>query len=502
MKRKIVLIFTFLILLSTACTFDVPCDSLELVDAIHKANKNSVDDTLELAPGCTYELTWIEDMSNGNNGLPAIVSNMTINGNGATIKRVENADHFRILQIGAKSTVTINDLTIQNGYADGAGPTDYEDKGGGILNRGILKANSVVITGNYAGYVGGLYNTNSAEITKSTISHNNADSLTNGIFNGANGVMEITHSTISENGLITYGDAIWNNGTLNVVNSTISDNQGVGIENDQTDPDNGVVTLSSVTFSGNGSALNSVTETIVIQNTLFGPQQNAACSPYTAVFSIGTSMDTDGSCNITTVTPNSLKLGPLADNGGPTKTHALGQGSAAIDAAAGSCLVNDQRGVHRPQGADCDVGAFEFEGPFIKEESEQKICKFTASINLFCRLGPGMSAYPETDTFTPGQEGEVFGISPDGNFVQVMGANNAMPCYVPFEEKFGLVEGDCENLPVLEPPPTPAPTRPPDDGGQDDEPVQGCTVLQTDGSLKCVSPCPAGVGPGDPCTMP
>jgi len=213
-------------------------------------------------------------------------------------------------------------------------------------------------------------------------------------------------------------------------------------------------------------------------------------------------MDTDGSCNITTVSPNSLKLGPLADNGGPTQTHVLGQGSVAIDAAAGSCLTNDQRGVHRPQGADCDVGAYEYEGPFVKEEPEQKICKFTTITNLFCRLGPGSSVYPEIDTFTPGQEGEVLGISPDGNFVQVMGANNAMPCYLPFEVKYIELNGNCTNLPILEPPPTPVPAVPPDDDKPDDTPVEGCTVLQTDGSLLCVSPCPAGVGPGDPCTMP
>ena len=214
-------------------------------------------------------------------------------------------------------------------------------------------------------------------------------------------------------------------------------------------------------------------------------------------------MDTDGSCNITTVSPNSLKLGPLADNGGPTQTHALGQGSVAIDAAAGSCLINDQRGVHRPQGADCDVGAYEYEGPFVKEEQEQNICKYKAITNLFCRFGPGSSIYPEVDTFTPGQESDVLGISPDGNFVQVMGANNAMPCYVPYEDKFGVVNGDCNNLPILDPPPTPeAPADPPDDGEPEDSPVEGCTVLQTDGSLLCVSPCPAGIGPGDPCTMP
>ena len=54
-------------------------------------------------------------------------------------------------------------------------------------------------------------------------------------------------------------------------------------------------------------------------------------------------------------------LGPLADNGGPTLTHALGVGSPAIDSAdAGACPATDQRGVARPQGAGCDVGSFEY----------------------------------------------------------------------------------------------------------------------------------------------
>jgi hypothetical protein len=58
-------------------------------------------------------------------------------------------------------------------------------------------------------------------------------------------------------------------------------------------------------------------------------------------------------------------LGPLQDNGGWTHTMALGQGSAAIDAAdddvcAGPLVGNlDQRGVTRPQGSHCDIGAYE-----------------------------------------------------------------------------------------------------------------------------------------------
>jgi len=71
------------------------------------------------------------------------------------------------------------------------------------------------------------------------------------------------------------------------------------------------------------------------------------------------------------VSTEDLALGPLADNGGP-KTHALGTDSVAVDwipaqncvDADGQPLTTDQRGVTRPQGPACDVGAFELEvGP-------------------------------------------------------------------------------------------------------------------------------------------
>jgi len=53
-------------------------------------------------------------------------------------------------------------------------------------------------------------------------------------------------------------------------------------------------------------------------------------------------------------------LGPLADNGGPNKTMALQPGSPAIDAGNNAtCPTTDQRGINRPQGSDCDIGAFE-----------------------------------------------------------------------------------------------------------------------------------------------
>ncbi len=51
-----------------------------------------------------------------------------------------------------------------------------------------------------------------------------------------------------------------------------------------------------------------------------------------------------------------MRLGSLANNGGLTKTHALLAGSGG-----NACEATDQRGVTRPQGATCDIGAFELE---------------------------------------------------------------------------------------------------------------------------------------------
>jgi hypothetical protein len=81
--------------------------------------------------------------------------------------------------------------------------------------------------------------------------------------------------------------------------------------------------------------------------------------------SLGHNLDGDGSClptpapgDQTSATPG---LGPLADNGGPTMTHALLPGSPALDAWTAGCPGpdTDQRGAVRPQGTACDIGAYE-----------------------------------------------------------------------------------------------------------------------------------------------
>jgi hypothetical protein len=77
-----------------------------------------------------------------------------------------------------------------------------------------------------------------------------------------------------------------------------------------------------------------------------------------------TNLDSDGTCGDAVQSAN-INLGPLQDNGGPTETHALLFGSDALDmgdnAICAAAPVNnvDQRGMARPQGPGCDIGAYE-----------------------------------------------------------------------------------------------------------------------------------------------
>jgi len=72
----------------------------------------------------------------------------------------------------------------------------------------------------------------------------------------------------------------------------------------------------------------------------------------------------DGTCHLNTstdITSGDPSLGSVANNGGATKTALPATGSLLIDKVpTGSCTVStDQRGVTRPQGTACDIGAVE-----------------------------------------------------------------------------------------------------------------------------------------------
>lgn len=94
----------------------------------------------------------------------------------------------------------------------------------------------------------------------------------------------------------------------------------------------------------------------------------------------------DGSCASGTVFQGFLsgdpRLGPLADNGGDTQTHALLLDSPAIDSGDDTtCLPADQRGVMRPQGAHCDRGAYELAAPTARTDPASQVTGTGATLN-------------------------------------------------------------------------------------------------------------------------
>jgi len=123
--------------------------------------------------------------------------------------------------------------------------------------------------------------------------------------------------------------------TVTLINSTVSNNQwgGVGAFN-------GVVNLRNSVIANNGA-------------------KNCVILSLGTINRLGANISDDDSCGgPTQITIADPKLGALADNGGPTRTHALLVGSPAIGAAVNCSVQVDQR--YAPRDAQCDLGAFEF----------------------------------------------------------------------------------------------------------------------------------------------
>ena len=248
--------------------------------------------------------------------------------------------------------------------------------GGGIFSEGdLVLVNSEVRDSAAAEGGGGIWSGGGATLTliDSTVSGNRAE-FGGGIRNtGAWGTL--TNSTVSGNtgrqGGGIHGDAA----ALTLTNSTVSGNSAdsgsaIFYEN------GGDVMLSSSTVSGSihvsgrtGGPISIVTTATLVDGMC---SQGGDGVIWT---SNGYNIESPGdtcrfdhqTSDLLEITPDALKLGELADNGGPTETHALLPGSVAIDRIPeaqcldpdGAPLTTDQRGEPRPGGTMCDVGAFE-----------------------------------------------------------------------------------------------------------------------------------------------
>jgi hypothetical protein len=314
-----------------------------------------------------------------------IDKDLTIQGPGANLLTVSGANAVRVFNIPA-GNVTLTGLTIANGRVTGGRPS-----GGGIsyTSAGVLTLQQCTLSGNSAFHSAG-----------TVIS----ESLGGGIFNDG-GTLNLMACTLSGNSASvsgaggqnkSYGGGIFNQaGAVNLTACTLSGNstsasgaelhnssQGGGIYNLH-----GTLNLTACTLSGNSAFASgnsygggiyghhtggtTVKNTIIAGNTAgSGPDVSGVFTSQgynligkTDVFSIGfdagnpnANQDIVG----TSGSPIDPLLGPLAFNNGPTQTRTLLIGSPAID--TGVCAgipATDQRGVSRPQGPACDIGAYE-----------------------------------------------------------------------------------------------------------------------------------------------
>ncbi len=243
---------------------------------------------------------------------------------------------------------------------------------GDISTRALL--NEVLISGHNGFAVVAAFSP--LEIIDSTIRDNPGGAL----FIDAHSEVTIRRSLLAGNGtndfLSSACGSIYNSGTnLIIENSTLSGNSDSGTGCAVIENLTNLRLVSSTLFDNALPVVfdqESWSPTVRIEGSIIANNTGGNCVSSVAT-SLGHNLFDDGSCSpdstVGDVVDTSSLFGilPLADNGGPTWTHALEGDSPAVDSAGDSCLSTDQRSVSRPLDGDgdgvpaCDIGAFELD---------------------------------------------------------------------------------------------------------------------------------------------
>lgn len=338
-------------LLDVSAVADGSCTLREAI-----ANANSDSDT---SGGDCPAGNGADIITFGVNGVAVLSSTLTISdADGLVIdslgRSVTVSGNYavRVLWVTPGAALTLKNLTVANGYAD--------PQGGGVYNQfGSLTVLNSTFVGNTATRTGG------------GIANYSNTALTN-----PGGTLIVANSTFFDNSSVV-GGAIRNSGVAaTIINSSIVGNSvhlpicspgficaiedsGGGIENV------GTLNLHNSIVAGNTAAVGAAD----IGGSPSSASYNLIGFPATVYYKwngVGPIIPVNGTNgNITGIDAGTVVASTLANNGGPTQTLALMPGSAAINAADNAICANtpvsnlDQRGVARPQGAQCDIGAFE-----------------------------------------------------------------------------------------------------------------------------------------------
>jgi chitodextrinase len=380
----------------TAAAAPIVCSTPALVAAISAANTQLGGGTVTLPAGCVYTLTAADNATDGGTGLPVITGIVTIAGSGATITRSAAAGtpSFRIFDVASAGKLTLDSVTLSNGlvndgisgggaidshgtltitastFAGNSSPATTGTSGGAVNSSGRLTVRTSTFTGNIAQEGGGVFSQNTATISRSIFTNNTATIYGGGAILNAFGTMTLSTSTFVGN-TGPGGGAIDNDATVNITNSTFYNNTG-GSNGGGAIQNFGSTNITYSTLSGNTSQFganihNFGTFTVTVGSSIVANGVSGSNCSGPPFVDNGYNLDTGSSCGFSSaahsISNTQPQLEALASNGGGTQTMALPVKSAAVDAIPASvtgCTGSvDQRGIARPQGAGCDIGAFE-----------------------------------------------------------------------------------------------------------------------------------------------
>jgi CSLREA domain-containing protein len=307
-----------------------------------------------LQPGPTFEVNSLADSDDGfcDNAPNDCTLREAINAANA-LAGTTSINFFRTLTGTITLGSTLPNITTGNILA--------------ISNSG----NPIIISGNHSVRVA-IVNTG-AQLSLNNLTITEADSASgSGVLVAAGSSLTVSNSTFSDNAADNYGGGILNSGALTISNSTFSGNSsydGGAILND-----GGTATIKNSTLSGNsashlgGGIYNFSGGPVSLRNTIVANSSSGGNCRGT-ISNSGNNLDSGTTCGwgsaLGSLSSSAPMLGTLADNGGSTQTFALLVGSLAINTgddttcAAAPVSGLDQRGVTRPQGVHCDIGAYE-----------------------------------------------------------------------------------------------------------------------------------------------